>query len=156
MKRYFIIAAILFFGFISGIFAQDTKELRPENPATGTMLSKNTVTVTHSDAGGIGAEKGVMRRDPSDIIKVGDHYYVWYSKGTISPGYDATVWYATSRDGRTWTEKGMALPKGEPGSWEAASVFTPNILVAEGRYWLFYTDTSKRRPSTAIWSTMPV
>ena len=102
-----------------------------------------SVTVTHSEIEGIGAEPGVMRRDPSDIIKVGDLYYVWYSKGTISPGYDATIWYATSTDGHTWTEKGESLAKGEPGSWEGASVFTPNILVAEDRYWLFYTGTSK-------------
>ena len=102
-----------------------------------------TVTTTHSALQGIGAEAGVMRRDPSDIIKVGDLYYVWYSKGKISPGYNATIWYATSDDGHAWTEKGMALSKGEPGSWEGASVFTPNILVAEGRYWLFYTGTSR-------------
>ena len=54
-----------------------------------------------------------MRRDPSDVIKAGDLYYVWYSKGKISPGYDATVWYATSPNGHEWTEKGMALAKGE-------------------------------------------
>ncbi len=101
-----------------------------------------TVTVSHSALQGIGAEAGVMRRDPSDVIKVGDLFYVWYSKGTISPGYDATVWYATSTDGRKWTEKGQALAKGKPGTWEGASVFTPNIMVAEGRYWLFYTGTS--------------
>lgn len=103
-----------------------------------------TLKATYSAAKGIGAEAGVMRRDPSDIIRVGDLYYVWYSKGTIAPGYDATVWYATSPDGHTWTEQGMALAKGEPGSWEGASVFTPNILVAEGRYWLFYTGTSRK------------
>ncbi|WP_146462206.1 family 43 glycosylhydrolase [Rubripirellula tenax] len=102
-----------------------------------------TVEVTYSELSGIGAEEGVMRRDPSDIIKVGDLYYVWYSKGKISPGYDATIWYATSPDGHQWTEKGMALAKGEAGTWEGASVFTPNILVAEDRYWLFYTGTSK-------------
>lgn len=102
------------------------------------------VTVTHSAIEGIGAEKGVMRRDPSDIIRVGDLYYVWYSKGKISPGYDATVWYATSKEGQIWTEKGVAIKKGTPGSWEGGSVFTPNILVAEGRYWLFYTGTSKK------------
>ena len=105
--------------------------------------ANRTVTVTHSAVEGIGAEPGVMRRDPSDIIKVDDLYYVWYSKGKISTGYDATIWYATSEDGRKWTEKGMALAKGEPSSWEGASVFTPNILVAKGRYWLFYTGTSK-------------
>ncbi|PHQ31471.1 xylosidase [Rhodopirellula bahusiensis] len=103
-----------------------------------------TVVVTHSAVEGIGAEPGVMRRDPSDIIQVDDLFYVWYSKGKISPGYDATIWYATSKDGHQWTEKGMALAKGEPGSWEGASAFTPNILVAEGRYWLFYTGTSKK------------
>ncbi len=102
-----------------------------------------TVKVTRSGLQGIGVEDGVMRRDPSDVIKVGDLYYVWYSKGTISPGYDATLWYATSPDGQVWTEKGQALAKGEPGSWEGASVFTPNILVAEGKYWLFYTGTSR-------------
>ncbi|MFC7338776.1 family 43 glycosylhydrolase [Haloferula chungangensis] len=102
-----------------------------------------TAVVTHQALTGIGQEKNVMRRDPSDVIKVGERYYVWYSKGKISPGYDATVWYATSEDGMEWTEKGMALDKGKPGSWEGASVFTPNILVAEGRYWLFYTGTSR-------------
>lgn len=106
-------------------------------------IAIKTVTVTHFALQGIGVEKGVMRRDPSDIIKVGDLYYVWYSKGKISPGYDGTVWYATSPDGHVWTEKGLALAKGEPGSWEGASVFTPNILVAEGKYWLFYTGVSK-------------
>ncbi|WP_283432129.1 family 43 glycosylhydrolase [Neorhodopirellula lusitana] len=103
----------------------------------------NTVSVSHTAIEGIGEETGVMRRDPSDIIQVDGVYYVWYSKGKISPGYDATVWYATSEDGHKWTEKGIALAKGEPGSWEGASVFTPNILVAEDRYWLFYTGTSR-------------
>jgi predicted GH43/DUF377 family glycosyl hydrolase len=103
-----------------------------------------SVIATNFDLKGIGLEKGVMRRDPSDIIKVDDLYYVWYSKGKISPGYDATVWYATSLNGKEWTEQGMALAKGEPGSWEGESVFTPNILVAEGRYWLFYTGVSRK------------
>jgi beta-xylosidase len=109
-----------------------------------TQAETKTLTATYSQAQGIGAEPKVMRRDPSDIIKVGDLYYVWYSKGKISPGYDATVWYATSPDGHKWTEKGMALAKGKAGTWEGASVFTPNILVAEVRYWLFYTGTSKK------------
>ena len=106
-------------------------------------LNAQSVTITRSALEGIGAEAGVMRRDPSDVIKVGDLYYVWYSKGKISPGYDATVWYATSKDGNSWTEKGESLAKGKPGKWDAGSVFTPNIMVAEGRYWLFYTGTSK-------------
>lgn len=102
------------------------------------------VKATYTALTGIGWQDGVMRRDPSDIIKVKDLYYVWYSKGLIAPGYDATVWYATSPDGFDWTERGMALAKGAPGSWEGESVFTPNILVAEGRYWLFYTGVSRK------------
>ncbi|WP_430934686.1 family 43 glycosylhydrolase [Saccharicrinis sp. 156] len=103
-----------------------------------------TLTATKFNLQGIGLEKGVMRRDPSDIIKVSDRYYVWYSKGPKSSGYDATVWYATSSDGVNWTEKGMAIDKNpEAGAWDEASVFTPNILVAESKYWLFFTGISK-------------
>lgn len=100
---------------------------------------------------GIGRDKAqkVSRRDPSDIIKVGDLYYVWYSRGPIRTGYDATVWYATSEDGIKWTEKGESVAKSTvAGAWDEASVFTPNILVAEGKYWLFYTGISKNMKVT--------
>jgi beta-xylosidase len=111
--------------------------------SAATQAKPGKLKATYSEARGIGDEPNVMRRDPSDIIKVGDLYYVWYSKGDIAPGYDATIWYATSPDSHAWMEKGMALAKGDADRWDAASVFTPNILVAEGRYWLFYTGTSK-------------
>lgn len=127
-------------------YVKNPKPLSKSAEAPAAVVSPKglgALRATYSPAAGIGEQKGVMRRDPSDIIKVGDLYYVWYSKGKISPGYDATVWYATSPDGRTWTEQGMALDKGKPGTWEDASVFTPNILVAEDRYWLFYTGTSR-------------
>jgi sucrose-6-phosphate hydrolase SacC (GH32 family) len=102
-----------------------------------------TLKVTLSPAKGIGPEEGVMRRDPSDIIKVNDRYYVWYSKGPQAHGYNATIWYATSQDGHTWTEKGEALGRGPVSSWDEQSVFTPNILVGQARYWLFYTAVPK-------------
>ncbi|CAA6677563.1 MULTISPECIES: family 43 glycosylhydrolase [unclassified Lentimonas] len=130
----------------SDLAKTDSNDLIPAT-RTGDVAKKTvgevgTVKVTRTALTGIGEEKGVMRRDPSDVIKVGDLYYVWYSKGTIAPGYDATVWYATSPDGLDWTEQGMAVDKGEAGTWEGGSAFTPNILVAEDRYWLFYTGTS--------------
>lgn len=100
------------------------------------------VTVKLSECVGISAEKDVMRRDPSDVIKVGDLYYVWYTKGAEFGGYNGTVWYATSPDGHIWTEKGESVARGEKGGWDGQSAFTPNILVAEGRYWLFYTGVS--------------
>jgi arylsulfatase A-like enzyme len=117
-------------------------------------------TYNISPAKGLGVEEVVMRRDPSDIIKVKDLYYVWYTRHTNPEepsGYDATIWYATSPDGHTWTERGESLPRGPKGSWDEHSVFTPNILVAEGKYWLFYTavpepfiNQGERSTKTAI------
>jgi len=93
---------------------------------------------------GIGHEAGVCRRDPSDVIKVGDTYFVWYTKvlagAPLYPsGYFGTIWFATSRDGLDWTERGQALGKGPSGSFDAYAVFTPGILAAKGKYYLYYT-----------------
>ncbi|MBL7222584.1 MAG: family 43 glycosylhydrolase [Candidatus Brocadiae bacterium] len=103
---------------------------------------------------GLGPEQGITRRDPSDAIKVGEHYYVWYTRTPRGPsGYDATVWYATSPDGLTWTERAEAVPRGAPGEWDDRSVFTPSILVAKGRYSLLYTAVANPfndRTHTAI------
>jgi predicted GH43/DUF377 family glycosyl hydrolase len=111
--------------------------------STYPLPEERTMRVRYSPAQGLGPEKGVMRRDPSDIIKIGNLYYVWYTKSRASHGYDATIWYAISPDGHTWTEKGEALPRGRRGSWDAQSVFTPNILRVKGKYYLFYTGVPK-------------
>lgn len=115
---------------------------------TAVLVASATTQVADSSyatsaATNLGPEEGVMRRDPSDIVKVNDLYYIWYSKGAFSHGYDATVWYATSPDGHTWEEQGEALARGPKGSWDEQSVFTPNILAADGKYWLFYTGVGK-------------
>ncbi len=102
------------------------------------------------EAKGLGREKNITRRDPSDIIKVGDVYYVWYSRvdqTKLPPqnkrikysGYVATVWYAVSRDqSHTWTEKGEALSLGEKGQFDSFAVFTPNIVKFQSKYYLYY------------------
>jgi hypothetical protein len=112
--------------------------------AGGTTMAQVTeISYKTSPANKLGLEKGVMRRDPSDIIKVGNLYYVWYTKGAQNSGYNATIWYAISNDGHAWSEKGEALARGPVDSWDEQSVFTPNILVADGKYWLFYTAVPK-------------
>lgn len=113
--------------------------------AAATSVAHAAAPFTFSPLQGIGAEAGIMRRDPSDIIRVQDRYYVWYSKGASQSGYDATIWYASSTDGRTWEEQGEAIQKGDEAAWDEQSVFTPNILVAQGKYWLFYTGIGKPR-----------
>ncbi len=109
------------------------------------------VTFQYSQVTGIGEEPGVTRRDPSDVIRVGETYYVYYSKVVLSDvpgeyrrlypsGYIATLWYATSEDvGHTWTEGGEALGVGDEGSFDDFAIFTPTILFHDGRYWLYYT-----------------
>jgi len=95
---------------------------------------------------GLGPEPGVCRRDPSDVILAGDRYYIWYTKVRKGPavyqypsGYSGDIWYATSKEGLNWKEEGEALGKGAPAAFDEFGVFTPGILVAEGRYYLFYT-----------------
>lgn len=95
----------------------------------------------YDEAKGISHEKGCTRRDPSDVIKVGDTYYVYYTKVYgRAPGYWGTLWYATSDDeGYTWKEHGEILGLGKEGSFDSQATFTPNILYAEGKYYLYYT-----------------
>jgi len=86
----------------------------------------------------IGHESGVTRRDPSDVIQVGDTYYVWYTKVLKSQrgypsGYPGSVWCATSPDGKAWTEQDPAIEPGPDDAWDGHGVFTPNILVHGGK-----------------------
>jgi hypothetical protein len=105
---------------------------------------------------GIGFEEGVTRRDPSDVIKVGDTHYVYYTKvPDAEPKYwgagywGASVWCAKSEDeGFSWTEVGEMLSVGEKGKWDSQAVFTPNIFYADGTYYLNYTGV-KPTPGNA-------
>ena len=109
------------------------------------------VTCSYREVTGVGLEEGVCRRDPSDVIKVGDTWYVWYTKviradlpetwrSLYPSGYPGTIWYATSDDqGRSWRERAQSLALGPPNSFDSFGVFTPNILKYRGRYYLYYT-----------------
>ena len=98
------------------------------------------VSFSYSILEGLEPENGTCRRDPSDVILVDGVYYLWYTKTDKQySGYDASIWYAVSKDGEIWEEKGEAIGRGEKDSWDEYSVFTPNILKASGKYYLFYT-----------------
>lgn len=96
----------------------------------------------------------LSRRDATKIIRVNGKYYVWYTRRESKypprdtkivtdsiPSRDwdlADIWYATSEDGFTWEEQGVAVPRLEkpfPG-WR--SVSTPDILHWQGKYYLYY------------------
>jgi hypothetical protein len=96
----------------------------------------------------------ISRRDPSKIILVNAQYYVWYTKRhTVTPpqGADhcsdvipstdwdlAEIWYATSVDGFTWQEQGVAIQRPAKPNLGWRSVSTPDILVWQGKYYLYY------------------
>ncbi len=99
------------------------------------------VTYSYIELSGIGLEKGITRRDPSDVIKVNNTYYVYYTKVIgQAAGYWGDLWYATSRDeGFTWEEQGQILDVGDEKTFDSQAVFTPNIIKANEKYYLFYT-----------------
>lgn len=101
-----------------------------------------------------GGDGTITRRDPSKIVKANGKYYVWYTRrGTTSPpqgpqgGSDtlpsfdwdmSDIWYATSKDGFVWDEQGVAVPRPPKPHAGWRSVSTPDILVWEGKYYLYY------------------
>lgn len=96
----------------------------------------------------------ISRRDPSKVIFENGKYYVWYthretptppqgaekSNDTIpSSDWDlADIWYATSKDGFTWKEQGVAVPRPPKPNVGWRSVATTDILKWKGKYYLYY------------------
>ncbi|MFC7339145.1 glycoside hydrolase family 117 protein [Haloferula chungangensis] len=109
--------------------------------------------ITKPITGDLAEKKDEMvRRDPSAVIEVDGIFHVWYSKSTghsygfgsgdlenkTFPWDHCELWHATSKDGWHWEEQGLAVARGEAGSYDDRSVFTPEILAHEGRYYLVY------------------
>lgn len=97
--------------------------------------------------GDLAPDTTMVRRDPSAVIKVGKKYYTYYTRGTrynkegkekFFPWDECDIWYATSKDGITWKEKGLCVKRGERGKYDDQSVFTPEILAHDGKYYLVY------------------
>jgi len=102
--------------------------------------------------GDLAYEEGVVRRDPSGLIQKDGKFFVWYTKGIgasdgfsgdidkskVFPWDRCDIWYATSSDGWTWKEEGIAISRGEKGSYDDRSVFTVEVLEHDGKYYLTY------------------
>lgn len=131
----------------------------------------------YSPALGLGYEPGVNRRDPSTVIKVDGTFYVYYTKTpknvrvvgyeradrtTAATTWDmASIYYATLRDGKHWQERGVAVSPGPEGEFDDRSVFTPDILIYNNKYYLYYQTVQypyKRRSFDRIgmsWAKSP-
>lgn len=125
-----------------------------------------------------GHDGTISRRDPSKIILHKGKYYVWYThretptppqgaeKCTdVIPSSDwdlAEIWYATSTDGFTWQEQGVAIKRPEKPNVGWRSVSTADILEWDGKFYLYYQgfmEASGKRgddcPVTVSWADSP-
>ncbi|MBK1876049.1 glycoside hydrolase family 117 protein [Pelagicoccus mobilis] len=93
------------------------------------------------------------RRDPTKVIRIDGVYHVWYTgrktehapvgaKATDTiPATDwdlADIWHATSKDGYVWEEQGVAVSRPPEGVYGHRTICTPDILIWEGRYYLYF------------------
>lgn len=101
-----------------------------------------------------GGDGTISRRDPSKIIFENGKYYIWYTyRNTPTPPQGAEkcndtipsadwdlseIWYATSLDGFTWKEQGVAVPRPPKPNVGWRSVTTTDILKYKGKYYLYY------------------
>ncbi|MGJ8721664.1 MAG: glycoside hydrolase family 117 protein, partial [Salinibacterium amurskyense] len=101
---------------------------------------------------GLGPEEGVHRRDPSSVLDVDGTFHVWYTKSVgnavgfttgdplakVFPWDWSEVWHATSNDRVHWTETDRAIGRGPDGRYDDRSVFTPEVLEYDEKFYLVY------------------
>ena len=101
-----------------------------------------------------GHDGTISRRDPSKVLLVNGKYYVWYTyRNTKTPPQGAAkstdtipssdwdlaeIWYATSADGFTWEEQGVAVPRPSKPHVGWRSVSTADVLQWKGEYYIYY------------------
>ena len=103
---------------------------------------------------GLELKPEISRRDPSKILKINGIYHVWYTyrnsqgvpagpKGATEtiPSYDwdlSELMHATSKDGVTWTEQGIAVKRPSKPHYGWRSVTTTDVLIWKGKFYLYY------------------
>ena len=112
-----------------------------------------TTKVRMSPAHGL-IGNGAWRNDPSNILKIGDKYHVWYARfparGSGFPSKEewneicfrpnyTQIWMATSEDGHHWAEYGQVLPLSKPHAWHERCPHAPYVVPWNGKYYLFFS-----------------
>ena len=107
-----------------------------------------------------GFETNTTFRDPSSPIKIGDTYHIWFTKtwggGPVGQQKGSQDAYQDSKNNwkrflgfcfslacnfKGWLPLGRTRPCSRTrtkGSFDDRCVFTPDILVANGKYYLYY------------------
>jgi hypothetical protein len=104
----------------------------------------------------------ISRRDPSKVVFANGKYYIWYThrhtsvapiglpraeeSNDVIPSADwdlSDIYFATSIDGFSWDEQGVAVPRAEKPYPGHRSVTTTDILEWKGKYYLYYQAFSE-------------
>ncbi len=96
----------------------------------------------------------ITRRDPSRVILHDGKYYMWYTyRNTPTPPQGAEkcsetipsadwdlaqIWYATSKDGFTWEEQGLALPRPPKPELGHRSVTTCEVFKWKDKFYMYF------------------
>ncbi len=77
------------------------------------------------------------------LLRVGDTFHLYHIAGTPGvscclPGNEIWFGHATTTDFRRWETHEPCFYL-NPAGWDNGHVFAPNVIAAEGRYWMFYT-----------------
>ncbi|VGO18078.1 glycoside hydrolase family 117 protein [Pontiella sulfatireligans] len=103
----------------------------------------------------------IIRRDPTKVIFADGVFHVWYTcRKSAKPQNgcnNCDIWHATSKDGFTWEEQGVAVSRPVQPLPGWFSVLTPDILEWEGKYYLYYQafgdESGKHKQSPVMVST---
>lgn len=78
---------------------------------------------------------GFQARDPM-VLRVGDHWVMYYEATTASKGGHFLVAYRTSDDLVHWSARGIAYTSARTGTW-ASDTESPFVVARGGSYYLF-------------------
>lgn len=76
-------------------------------------------------------------------------WHLFYTDGSISAhpwtgtGNEINIEHAVSRDLENWTQKARALTVGPSGSLDDEHIYAPNVINANGKYYMFYTGNDR-------------
>lgn len=77
------------------------------------------------------------------VRRVGQEYWHWYQAGEMGR---TRIGFARSADGRKWTRHGEpVLPLGPRGAWDEISLGDPDVIIADGVYYMFYLGQDRAR-----------
>lgn len=77
------------------------------------------------------------------VRRVGEEFFHWYQAGPMGR---TRIGLARSRDGKTWRrETAPVLDYGPRGAWDEISLGDPDVVVADGQFYLFYLGEDRAR-----------